>query len=130
MKLFLAHGVPLPQALRFTATGLHEGYYSPACLRMAAEVEQGQSLSAAAFPGLPPTLAPMLEWGERTNALPEAFRAAAEAYEGRAELRGAMVESLITPIFLITFLILACTWILGLLLPMISLIQSLTGGGK
>ncbi|MBN2580412.1 MAG: type II secretion system F family protein [Pirellulales bacterium] len=129
MKMFLEGGVPLPRALHFTAAGLHDGYFSPACRRIAAEVEQGRPLGDAAVRKLPATMIPILEWGQRTNALPEAFAAAAEMYESRAQLRGTLVESILSPLFLVLFLVIVTTWILGLLLPMISLITSLSSGG-
>jgi type II secretory pathway component PulF len=129
MRIFLTGGAPLPQALRLTAAGLNDGYYSPACRRIAADIEQGRPLSGAALARLPTTLIPILEWGERTNALPEAFSVASEMYDGRARLRSSLVESVLSPLFLVMFLVFVGTWILGLFLPLISLISSLSGGG-
>jgi type IV pilus assembly protein PilC len=128
MKIFLTGGVPLPQALRLTAAGLRDGYYSPACRRIAAEIEQGRPLGGAAQARLPATLIPILQWGEQTGALPEAFDAAADMYEGRARLRSNLVESVLSPLFLILFLVFVGTWILGMFMPLICLITSLSGG--
>jgi type IV pilus assembly protein PilC len=128
MKMYLSGGLPLPEALRLTAAELQDGYYAPACRRIAADIEQGRPLGGAALNRLPPTLIPILQWGEQTSALPEAFDAAAEMYEGRARLRSKLVESVLPPLFLIFFLMFTIMWMMGMFMPLVSLIWSLSGG--
>ena len=89
--------------------------------------------AALTRPGAPPPHDLTMALGEATrefNALrDEAFAAAAELYQDRAQFRSSLVESLLSPLFLILFLIFAGTWILGMFMPLICLITSLSGGG-
>ena len=74
----------------------------------------------------PITLRPMVAWGESTSNLPEAFRAAAQLYEGRVGIQNTLLEVLTLPIVLIFIIGFVGTVIIALFLPLISLIQNLT----
>ena len=40
----------------------------------------------------------MIQWGQRAPALPDAFRAAAEMFEGRVRAQGTLLETMLLPI--------------------------------
>jgi general secretion pathway protein F len=127
MGLLLAQRVPLPEALRLTAAALPHAALAAGCRRAAAEVEAGRPLSAslAAQRQFPPTLIPLVQWGERTPALAEAFRAAAEMFEGRAQYQHAFLEAILVPALFVMILAFVGIIVVALFLPLISLIQHL-----
>ncbi len=128
MELMLDLKVPAPQALRVCAEGLQEPYLAGGCRKVAAEVESGRGLaeSLARHRQFPPTLGPFVAWGDTHDSMPEAFRAAAEAFEGRTEGDVVLMEAILLPFTLVVILSGAFFMILGLFMPLISLIQNLT----
>ncbi|MCL4192864.1 MAG: type II secretion system F family protein [Thermoguttaceae bacterium] len=128
MGLLLELGVPMPQALRWTAQAASDSTFRRACRLASEQVESGRSLAEAMglFSAFPPTLRPMVAWGETTSNLPEAFRAAAELYEGRMGIQSTLLEVLALPIVLLLIIGFVGTVIIALFLPLISLIHNLT----
>lgn len=128
MGLLLELGVPMPQALRWTAQAASDSTFRRACRLASEQVESGRSLAEAMglFSTFPPTLRPMVAWGETTSNLPEAFRAAAELYEGRMGIQSTLLEVLALPIVLLLIIGFVGTVIIALFLPLISLIHNLT----
>ena len=102
MSVLLEHQVPLPEALRLTAAG-RVAVSWPGCRRVADEVEAGRPLaeSMRERPQFPPSLIPLLEWGQRTPALAAAFRAAAEMYQRLSPSRPRWSNTLLLPITLL-----------------------------
>jgi len=120
--------VPLPDALRLAAAAVRDANMREVGGKLAAGVEQGGRLSEAmsATPRIPASLVPIVRWGERAGRLPEAFRVAAEMFEGRLQMRAELVRTILPPL---VFVAVACGVLMllaGLFLPMISLIQSLS----
>jgi type II secretory pathway component PulF len=131
MCLLLEQQVPLPDALRLTATGLRDASLARGCVRAADEVQNGGSLgeSLAARRQFPASLIPLVQWGERGHALADAFRAAAEMFEGRCRSQSTLLQALLLPIMLLAIFTAAGLFIGATMLPLISLIQRLSGGG-
>ena len=128
MELLLEQQVPAPQALRLCAEGLREPDLANGCRQAAATVESGSGI-AEALAGhrqFPPTLTPFLQWGQKTANLPAAFQAAAEAFEARAKGDMALLEAVLLPVTLLAILSGVGFLVMGLFLPLISLIQNLT----
>jgi general secretion pathway protein F len=129
MALLLGEQVPLPEALRLTAAGLREGGLSAACRGAAREVEEGRSL-AESFSGygqFPPSLRPLVDWGERTSDPAAAFQAATEMFEGRVQLRVQLLNTVLPPIVFVLIIATVAFLVRGTLVPMILLIRNLTG---
>jgi len=129
MGLLLEQQVPLPDALRLSADGLRDSDLASGCRRVADEVDGGRALyeSMAAQRQFPPSLIPLVEWGQRAPALADAFRAAAEMFEGRVRTQGIFLEALLLPIMLMLTLCLVGAFVVALFLPFISLFQVLSG---
>jgi type II secretory pathway component PulF len=128
MALLLDQQMSLPDALRLTAGGVASVELRQACLRAAQRVEGGQS-PADSFGGqwaVPPSLRPLLAWGQRLPSLAEAFHGAAEMFEARTRVYATLMESVMPPIMLIVIGVLVGAAIAGLFVPLISLIQKLT----
>ena len=63
-------------------------------------MESGRVLyeSMAARRQFPASMIPVVEWGQRAPALPDAFRAAAEMFEGRIRSQDSLLEAILLPI--------------------------------
>jgi type II secretory pathway component PulF len=132
MGLLLGQEVPLPDALRLSADGLRDPGLARGCREMADEVERGRALdeSMAARPRFPASMIPLVQWGQRTPAMAEAFRSAAEMFEGRVRVDDSLIEAVLPPIILmlVTIVVGFCTT--GLFLPLIKLIESLSSSKR
>lgn len=129
MALLLSQQLPLPRALRLTAAGLREADLSAACREAADEVEGGRSFSEclADFWQFPPSLRPLVEWAERTSNPAAAFQAGTEMFEGRVRVSVPLLQTVLPPaVFLLIFATVFLLVIVGLFLPLVSLITSLS----
>jgi len=128
MGLLLDQQVPLPDALRLTSDGLRDADLAWGCRRVADDVENGQVLyeSMAAMRQFPPSMIPVIEWGQRAPALPDGFRAAAEMFEGRVQSQGSLLEAILLPVMLLLIIGFVGTFVTAMFLPLISLIQKLS----
>ncbi|NLX96183.1 MAG: hypothetical protein GXY83_08400 [Rhodopirellula sp.] len=128
MEILLDLEVPAPEALRVCAGGLREPDLAGGCRKVAVEVESGHPLaeSLSRHRQFPPTLAPFVAWGQAHANMPEAFRAAGEAFEGCAEGDMVLLETVLLPFTLVVILSGAFFLIIGLFLPLINLFQNLT----
>jgi type II secretory pathway component PulF len=128
MGLLLEQQVSLPDALRVTAAGLRNANLAQGCCRVADDAEKGRSLdeSLAARRQFPASLIPMIQWGQRAPALPDAFRAAAEIFEGRVRSQGTLLETMLLPIMFLAVLIFVGFFVIAMFLPLISLLTKLS----
>jgi len=128
MHLLLLQGIPSPDVLRTTATALRDGALAAGCRRVAAKVESGCSLSDALVTTatFPPSLIPLIQWGERNGALPEAFLAAAEMFDGRLETEEVFLASVLLPMMFLFITLFVSFFVMAMFMPLISLIQKLT----
>jgi len=70
----------------------------------------------------------MIQWGQRTPALADAFRAATEMFEGRLRSQSTLLETLLLPIMFLAILASMGFFTIAMFLPLISLITRLSGG--
>jgi type IV pilus assembly protein PilC len=128
LSLLVEHRVPLPEALRLTAGALGDAYVAQQLQLLAARVEQGTSLtmSLIRLRTLPLSIVPLVRWGERYGELAEGLRSAAQMIEGRMNLRTDMILQVLPAILLVFVGAMAASMVLGLFLPLISLIQGLS----
>jgi len=127
LAALVAQRVPLPEALRLAAEGVHDANVGQVSRMLADGVEQGQSLSELldSTCRLPATLVPIVRWGERADELAEAFRQAGEMFEGRVRMRSELVTSVLPPLICVIVAVLATLIVVGLYIPMVSMIQGL-----
>lgn len=128
MGLLLEQQVALPDALRLSAAGVCDANLAHGCQSVAEDVEKGMVLyeSMAAHRQFPASLVPVVEWGQRAPALADAFRAAAEMFEGRVRTQGTLLESLLLPIMFLAIITFVGAFVVAMFLPLISLIQRLS----
>lgn len=127
LATLIAQRVPLPEALRLAADGVHDANVGQVSRMLADGVEQGQPLSELldSTYRLPATLVPIVRWGERSNELPEAFRLAGEMFEGRVRMRSELVISVVPPVIFIFVAMLAMVIVVGLYAPMYTMMEGL-----
>jgi type IV pilus assembly protein PilC len=128
LGLLVQHSAPLPQAFELTATGLNDGSLAAACRKSSRLAAAGLPLAdcVARVSTFPPTLTPILAWGDRLSAPDEALASASDWFRTRCDLRSDLLMVVIPPI---TFLLVTVTmiYVMGALFaPLMKLIQSLT----
>ena len=128
LGLLVERRMPLPEALELTATSVRHGAIAQGCRDAARKVAGGQNLSTAIarLRVFPPSLVPLVEWGERTGALPRALHDASEMFSTRAQLRDQFLAAVSAPM---TFLMVAGVLmfvIVAMYAPLVSLISVLS----
>lgn len=127
LGLLLEQEIPLPEALRLTALGVRDVGLAAGCRSIAAEVESGRPLSESLTLKCQfhPSLIPFVEWGQKTAALPEAFRAAGEMFACRVHVQAGFLDVVILPFVLLLFLGTIPLIMTALFMPLIKLINTL-----
>lgn len=128
MALLLGQQVPLPETLRLTAEGLGDAELARACRQVAEEVESGWGLaeSLSGRRQFPPSVIPLVEWGQHVGQLSAAFRAAAEMLSSRTQTQRAFVHVILVPLVFLFVAGFVGFFLIALFQPMMSLIQRLT----
>jgi type II secretory pathway component PulF len=128
MALLLELKVPLPQALRAAASSLREADLQVACRSAAELVEAGVPFSdaLARLGTFPPTFGPPIRYGERAADLAGALRGTAEVFEGRLSFQDLFLGAVALPAVLGIVGVMFGLMVIGMFLPLISLIQKLS----
>lgn len=127
MSLLLDRRLPLPVALRLAGDGAGRASLRDAGQLMAKDVDAGQPLAEAVMKCwlFPPTLIPLLAWGERMPALEEGWRAVAELCENRAQVHLDLLRTVVPPVTFLTVLILMSLMAHAYFMPLITAVRSL-----
>jgi len=128
LAVLLEQGIPLPEAFRLAADGVHDVNMRQISLWLADGTAQGQSLSALldSTYRLPATLRPIVGWGERTGELGEAFRVAGAMFAKRVQMRADLVRGLVPPLVYMVVAVTVGVVSFALLLPLVEMIQGLS----
>lgn len=128
LAILVRYEVPLPEALRLAADGVHDRSIAAGCRSVAAGVEAGQPLSVAVRRErfFPASLAPLIDWGEKTRSLASSLEMASDIYSDRVELQATFIRTVLPPILLIIVMLVVSLSIVCLTVPLIDLIQGLT----
>ncbi|MCE9556154.1 MAG: type II secretion system F family protein [Planctomycetes bacterium] len=132
LGMFVRYGLPLPDALRFTAQGVGDASCAVACLSLAGSVAGGSRLGESLevdSSSLLSALAPMVTFGERQGNLAETLDIAAEMYASRDQVQAALLKIAIPPLLLLIIGTVIGMVMMAIFLPlknMISLINALT----
>lgn len=129
LALLLETDLPLPEALRLTGEGIQNRDLDRACQVMALDVERGRSLSEsmAARPQFPTGLPRLLRWAQENGAIAEILHMAGDMFEARARGQATFAGTVVAVLSVIVVLWGIFTVIVGLMLPMITLISRLSG---
>lgn len=128
--LLLQSGVPLLQALNLVGNAAGNMVVTRALERIAREVSEGGKLSerldqAQLFPDL---MVQMASIGEEAGSLPDMFDHVASYYEEEVDATVSALTAVLEPAMMVFVGGLVCVFVLGLLLPILSL-SSKVGGG-
>jgi type IV pilus assembly protein PilC len=125
---FLELRLPVTEAVGHTGEVLFDRNIGAACRRARDRLESGQSLSGSLAQSIyfDRSLVALVAWGERHGLLSEALGIAAEIFEDRVEQRASLIQRLLPPVTLIAVATLVILTIIGLMLPLIMLIESLS----
>jgi type II secretory pathway component PulF len=130
MSILLDQQVPLPDALRLSASGSRDSGLARGSREVAEDVEKGRVLyeSMAEHRQFPSSMIPVIQWGQLAPALPDAFRSVAEMFEGRTRSQRSILEAILLPIMCLAVITFVGALVIAMFLPLISLISSLSGG--
>jgi general secretion pathway protein F len=129
LALLLDNHLPLDEALRLTGEGVQDRDMHTASERLAQAVESGQSLARAmaARREFPPGLPRLVAWSEREGSLPEVLHMAGEMFETRAGAHATFTGTVIGVLSVLLILWGLFTIVVGLMLPLVTLISRLSG---
>jgi len=128
MGILLEQQVPLPDALRLSAAGSCDAGLAHGSLQVADDVEKGRVLyeSMSEHRQFPSSMIPIVQWGQLAPALPDAFRSAAEMFEGRTRSQGSLLDAILLPAMCLAVLTFIGVLVIAMFLPFISLIDCLS----
>ena len=124
----LEKNIPLVEALRLTADGTKKADLRQAGRWLADEVAAGRSLGDLVETSgcLPASAVPLIRWGERTNAMPDAMRTLSDIFLERVQMRTDWLRSVSPPFVYVFIGLSAAAVIVSLFMPLVSLIQGLS----
>ena len=127
LRLLLLQDVPLPEALRLTADGVSNANVAHISRILADMTEQGQTLSTSmqAITQVPGQIIPLVRMGEQNGDLPAAMMVIHELLEGQIMLRSRLLRLILPPLVFLIVAVVACTLVISLLWPLMSLTTSL-----
>jgi type IV pilus assembly protein PilC len=125
---FLSLGLPMPSAVARTAQVLSDRNVARACERVSSRVEGGQTLSSSLDQSIhfDRSLVALVGWGERHGALSEALGVATDLFDDHVEQQASLVRRVLPPLALVTVATLMFFVIVGLMIPMVKLIEGLS----
>ncbi len=131
LALLLESDVPLPEALRLTADSCKDQAMGESAREMAEEVESGGSLGDAMKDRrpFPAGFHAFVAWAERNRGLVEALNMSAATFEERAKAQAAFVARFCNTLAMVVVLWWVGITVVALLLPLIYLINVLSGSG-
>lgn len=131
LGLLLDSGVDLPRAVKMASEGAGNRTVEGFLKNVAIEVETGRGLgeSLEKSAAIPSTLAWRIGVGEETGNLPEALMRTSKLYASQVDSLVTSLAGLLEPTLIILLGSGVAMLVLGMFLPLVSVIQSLTGGG-
>ena len=126
----LASGVPILEALTITRGTINNSLISDALSRVHDRVRDGENLSTPLDQQkiFPTMVTSMVEVGEETGQLPEMLNHIADNYDEEVDNSVGAITSIIEPIMIVFLALVVGTIVIALFLPIIQIIQNLTGG--
>jgi len=131
LGLLLDAGIELPRALDMAATSAGNGAIEAILRNVAIEVERGSTLgdSIDANQAMPPTVAWQISVGEESGALPESLLRISRLYASTVDSLVTALAGFVEPILIIIVGSAVFMLVIGMLLPVATVIRSLAGGG-
>jgi type IV pilus assembly protein PilC len=123
-------GVPILQALNITRDTAGNVIVADAITKVHDAVKEGESIVAPleASGVFPPMVISMVDVGEETGQLPEMLLKIAEVYDDEVDNAVEALTSMLEPIMIVLLALIVGTIVIALFLPLITIIQNLSGG--
>ncbi len=127
----LVSGVPILQALETVAGVVSNVIMSDAIMESRAKIREGERIGEPLVKSglFPPMVVQMISIGEESGALDSMLGKIADFYEDEVDAAVSALAVAIEPVLIIFLGIAVLLIILGMFMPMVALIQSLSGGG-
>lgn len=130
MATLLEAQTPLPEALDLAAIAMRGTLLQGPCRAASTAVHAGMPLDEAmAGAGFLDRLTCLAAWGQQNNALPEAFRSAAESFEARCTSQTGLLNMILLPFVLLAIGGFVAVSVIALFTPLLSLVSNLSSGG-
>ncbi|MCX6379434.1 MAG: type II secretion system F family protein [Armatimonadetes bacterium] len=132
LSTLLVSGVPILQALETVAGTVGNEIIAEAIMNARARIREGDKINEPLLKSkmFPPMVVHMISIGEESGALDQMLSKVAEFYEGEVESALASLTSAIEPIMIVFLGVCVGFIVIAMFLPLISVIQNLTGGGE
>lgn len=126
----MASGVPILQSINITRDTLSNVVIASALERVHDRVRDGEPLSvpleqSGVFPQM---VTSMIQVGEETGQLPEMLNRVADIYDEEVDNAVGSLTSIIEPVLIVFLAVVVGTIVLAMFLPLIAMIQKMTGG--
>jgi len=125
----ITSGVPILQALNIVRETSGNEVISKAVGNVHDSIREGESIAGPLRDTkvFLPMVISMIEVGEETGQLPEMLMKVADVYDGDVDTAVASITSIIEPILIVTLAFIVGFIVIALFLPLISLIQGMSG---
>lgn len=127
-RIAVDSGLDLPSAISLAGDATRSRQLSKDGEALMAALAAGRPLTDAKTRLLPPSVPATLQFSSGTNDLGTTLGSLAELYQRQTDLRLAALPGILTPILVIVLALLIGFVIIALLAPIVSLIESMTGG--
>ena len=126
----LSSGVPILQALIITRDTSGNVHVAEALNKVHDRVKEGEGVGKPleATKIFPTMVTSMVEVGEETGALPEMLTRIADTYDDEVDNAVTSITSIIEPIMIVFMAVVVGTIVIALFLPLVKIIQTLSGG--
>ncbi len=131
LSTLLSSGVGILQAMETVAGTVSNDIISDAILSARASIREGERIGEplARSKLFPPMVVQMVSIGEESGALDPMLSKVADFYEDEVDSAVASLTSAIEPLLIITLGVIVGFIVISLFLPLIAVIQNLSGGG-
>lgn len=129
LGLLLECNLPLDRAVMLAAEGSGDAELVEECRSVAVEIRAGASLEEASREcvALPEAFRKLLRWAVKRQSLAQTLHLIGDIYESQARTRAAFVSTVVTVVTVIMVLWGASILVVGLFLPLLSLLKQLSG---
>jgi type II secretory pathway component PulF len=126
---FLTLRLPAASAVAHAGEVLSDRNMARACRKLTERLASGLSLSECMNQSIhfDRTLVALVAWGESNHLLPEALAIATEVYDDRIDQYASLMRRVLPPVTLVTVATMMFVVIAALMVPLVSLIQGLSG---
>ena len=118
----------MTEAVAYTGEAISDRNVGRACQRVSKRLETGQTLGGCLSQSIhfDRSLVALVTWGEKYGLLPEALGIAAHVFDDQIEQHASLIRRLLPPVTLVTVAALMFFVIVGLMVPMVDLIEGLS----